>query len=194
MKIPRMTVITLGVADLARSTAFYRGIFSTPPVTQYEGVTFIPLPGVWLSLYPLEKLAEDIGTEITLPALQHGHHAVPSLTPLVQSARSEASGAYLAGRRGDEHHASAHPDHATGSPRLAAFRGFTLAYNARSKEEVMSIFARAAEAGAHIAKAPQDTFWGGYSGYFTDPDGNYWEVAWGPMFEFSEQGDLRFKA
>jgi catechol 2,3-dioxygenase-like lactoylglutathione lyase family enzyme len=145
MKIPRMTVITLGVSDLARSTAFYREIFSTPPVTENEGVTFIPLPGVWLSLYPLEKLAEDIGEEVKLPA-------------------------------------------------AGTFRGFTLAYNARSKDEIMGIFVRAADAGAHIAKAPQDTFWGGFSGYFTDPDGHYWEVAWGPMFDFSEHGDLRFKA
>ncbi|MBI3901566.1 MAG: VOC family protein [Nitrosomonadales bacterium] len=145
MKIPRMTVITLGVTDLAHATAFYREIFSTPPITQYEGVTFIPLPGVWLSLYPLEKLAEDIGEEVALPA----------------------------------------PN---------SFRGFTLAYNARSKEEIIDIFTHAAEAGAHIAKAPQDTFWGGYSGYFTDPDGYYWEVAWGPMFDFTEHGDLRFKA
>ncbi len=185
MKIPRMTVITLGVADLAHSTAFYREIFSTPPITQYEGVTFIPLPGVWLSLYPLEKLAEDIGTEVA--ALQPGHHADPSQPLLVQGAHSEATGTYIAGRRGSEHHAA----HAA---RHSAFRGFTLAYNARCKDEVTSIFARAAEAGAHIAKAPQDTFWGGYSGYFTDPDGNYWEVAWGPMFDFSEQGELRFKA
>ena len=145
MQIPRMTVITLGVADLACATAFYREIFSTSPITQYEGVTFIPLPGVWLSLYPLEKLAEDIGEEVKLPA----------------------------------------PD---------SFRGFTLSYNSRSKEDIISIFARVAEAGAHIAKAPQDTFWGGYSGYFTDPDGHYWEVAWGPMFEFTEHGDLCFKA
>jgi len=145
MTIPRMTVITLGVTDLARATAFYREIFSTPPDTGNEGVTFIPLPGVWLSLYPLEKLAEDIAEEVKLPA-------------------------------------------------PGTFRGFTLAYNARSKEEVVGICALAAEAGAHIAKAPQDTFWGGFSGYFTDPDGHYWEVAWGPMFDFSEHGDLRFKA
>lgn len=144
MKIPRMTVITLGVSDLARSTAFYREIFSTPPITEHEGVAFFPLPGVWLSLYPLDKLAEDIGQEVKLPA-------------------------------------------------PGSFRGFTLAYNARSKEEIMSIFAIAEEAGAHIAKVPQDTFWGGYSGYFTDPDGHYWEVAWGPMFDFTEHGDLRFK-
>jgi len=120
MTIPRMTVITLGVADLLRATDFYRKIFSTPPLTQYEGVTFIPLPGVWLSLYPLEKLAEDIGQTLTLPAAN-------------------------------------------------SFRGFTLAYNARSKAEITGIFSRAAAAGATITKVPQDTFWGGYSGYFQRP-------------------------
>lgn len=182
MKIPRMTVITLGVSDLAHSTAFYREIFSTQAVTQYEGVTFFPLPGVWLSLYPQEKLAEDIGIEATEPK----HHADTLQAPLVQGARSEATGAYVAGRHGITH-ATAHSGH-------PAFRGVTLAYNARSKEEITHIFARAAEAGAHIAKAPQDTFWGGYSGYFSDPDGHYWEVTWGPMFDFSEHGDLRFKA
>ncbi|MDO8989240.1 MAG: VOC family protein [Sideroxyarcus sp.] len=145
MKIPRMTVITLGVSDLARATAFYRETFSTPPITENAGVTFIPLPGVWLSLYPLDKLAEDLGETVTLPP-------------------------------------------------AGTFRGFTLAYNARSKEEITGIFTRAAKAGARIAKVPQDTFWGGYSGYFTDPDGHYWEVAWGPMFDFTENGDLRFKA
>jgi predicted lactoylglutathione lyase len=144
MKIPRMTVITLGVSDLARATAFYSEIFSTPPITQYDGVSFFPLPGVWLSLYPLQKLAEDLGETVPLPV--HG-----------------------------------------------TFRGFTLAYNACSKDEITHIFARAAEAGARIAKSPQETFWGGYSGYFSDPDGHYWEVAWGPMFDFTEHGDLRFK-
>jgi uncharacterized glyoxalase superfamily protein PhnB len=194
MKIPRMTVITLGVSDLARSTAFYREIFATPPITQYEGVTFFPLPGVWLSLYPLAKLAEDIGTEVTLSASQQAHHAVPSQPPLVQGARSEATGVYLAGRRGNEHHATLHSGQPAGTAQHPPFRGFTLAYNARSKDEITGIFARVAEAGAHIAKAPQDTFWGGYSGYFSDPDGHYWEVAWGPMFDFTEHGDLRFKA
>lgn len=191
MKIPRMNVITLGVSDLARATAFYREIFSTPPNTQFEGVTFIPLPGVWLSLYPLDKLAEDIGIEMTMPAPPPaGHQAEASQAPLIRGAHSEASGAYVAGRHGVTHHAPAHADH---SAFRAAFRGFTLAYNARSKEEITRIFARAAEIGARIAKAPQDTFWGGYNGYFSDPDGNYWEVAWGPMFDFDEHGDLKFK-
>jgi hypothetical protein len=42
-------------------------------------------------------------------------------------------------------------------------------------------------------KEPQDTFWGGFSGYFADLDGYYWEVTWGPMFEFSENGEIKFK-
>ncbi|CAK0775229.1 hypothetical protein CCP3SC1_790016 [Gammaproteobacteria bacterium] len=60
MKIPRMTVITLGVVDLVHTTAFYREIFSTPPITQYEGVTFIPLPGMWLALYPLDLIGNPL--------------------------------------------------------------------------------------------------------------------------------------
>ena len=44
-----------------------------------------------------------------------------------------------------------------------------------------------------IVKEPQDTFWGGFSGYFVDLDGYYWEVAWGPMFDFKENGELKFK-
>ena len=190
MKIPRMTVITLGVSNLARATSFYREIFSTPPITQYEGVAFFPLPGVWLSLYPLDKLAEDIGIEAAMPAPHQGHHADPLPAPLVQG---EATGAYLAGRRGSTRHTAPHSGHAAGTLSHSVFRGFTLAYNARSKDEITGIFARVAKAGAHIAKAPQDTFWGGYSGYFSDPDGHYWEVAWGPMFDFTEHGDLRFK-
>ena len=192
MKIPRMTVITLGVSDLARSTAFYREIFSTPPNTENDGVTFFQLPGAWLSLYPLDKLAEDIGLETGLLAPQQSRPGA-SPSPLVQGARSEAAGAYLAGRRGSDHYAGVHHCHPTDTTRQPVFRGFTLAYNARSKDEIVSIFARVAEAGAHIAKSPQDTFWGGYSGYFSDPDGHYWEVAWGPMFDFTEHGDLRFR-
>jgi catechol 2,3-dioxygenase-like lactoylglutathione lyase family enzyme len=73
------------------------------------------------------------------------------------------------------------------------FNGLTLAYNARSQEEVRSIFALAKTVGATIAKAPQETFWGGYSGYFQDPDGYYWEVVWGPMFDHAPDGSLLFR-
>jgi catechol 2,3-dioxygenase-like lactoylglutathione lyase family enzyme len=55
---------------------------------------------------------------------------------------------------------------------------FSLAHNVRSKSEVDAVMAQAAGAGARIIKAARDTFWGGYAGYFQDPDGHLWEVAW----------------
>ena len=55
---------------------------------------------------------------------------------------------------------------------------FSLAHNVRSKSEVDDVMAQAAAAGARIIKAAQETFWGGYAGYFQDPDGHLWEVAW----------------
>ena len=144
MKITRLTVVTLGVADLSKATKFYEDVLGTPPNTSYEGVIFIELPGTWLSLYPLENLAKDISAEVS------------------------------GSRKG--------------------FAGITLAHNARSREEVIAIMDRAQAAGARIMKEPQETFWGGFSGYFADPDGYYWEVVWGPMFAFTENGELRFKA
>lgn len=66
------------------------------------------------------------------------------------------------------------------------FAGITLAYNAKSREEVDSIIEIARKAGAKIVKEPQEVFWGGYHAYFADPDGYYWEVAWGPNFTFDK--------
>ena len=143
MKIPRVTVITLGVADLSKATIFYEKVLDTPPNRSYDGITFIELPGAWIALFPLENLAKDISPEV--PTSRSG------------------------------------------------FSGITLAQNAHSKDEVIAIIGRAKSAGARIMKEPQETPWGGFSGYFADLDGYYWEVAWGPMFEFSEHGELRFK-
>ena len=143
MKIPRVTIISLGVSDLNESTKFYKSVLGTSPNTSYDGVIFIELPGAWISLYPLENLAKDIS-----------------------------------------------PDIPTNQPE---FSGVTLAHNAQSREDVISIIERARSAGAHVVKEPQETFWGGFSGYFADPDGYYWEIAWGPMFEFTENGDMKFK-
>lgn len=70
------------------------------------------------------------------------------------------------------------------------FRGFTLAQNVRTKEEVAKILDIAQKAGGKIQKPAQDVFWGGHSGYFTDPDGNLWEVAWNPFFTLNEKGML----
>ncbi len=58
---------------------------------------------------------------------------------------------------------------------------FTLGHNVASRAEVDSVLQQAAHAGAWIVKAAQDTFWGGYAGYFQDPDGHLWEVAWNPQ-------------
>ena len=143
MKIPKVTILTLGIADLHKAMEFYGAVLGTPPNTSSDGITFIELPGTWLALYPFEKLAEDISSEV----------------PITRS----------------------------------GFSGVTLAHNARSKDEVIEIVKRAELAGVRIIKKPQDTFWGGFSGYFADLDGYYWEVAWGPMFEFTENGEMKFK-
>lgn len=78
-------------------------------------------------------------------------------------------------------------------PKGTAFSGFTLAYNAKSIEEVDGIFTKAKKAGGVIEKAPQRVFWGGYSGYFSDPDGYYWEVAYSEEWEFDENDMLIIK-
>lgn len=70
------------------------------------------------------------------------------------------------------------------------FGGITLAYNAKSKAEVCDVIELARKSGAKIVKEPQDVFWGGYHAYFSDPDGYYWEVAWGPNFTYDENDML----
>ena len=71
-----------------------------------------------------------------------------------------------------------------------AFRGVALAWNCRSESEVDAAIALARSAGGAIPKPPQKTFWGGYAGYFADPDGHLWEVAHNPGFPLSEDGRL----
>jgi len=68
------------------------------------------------------------------------------------------------------------------------FRGLTLGYCARSRDEVDAVLAKAKAAGAAIKVAPRDTFWGGYDGYFADPDGHLWEVLWNPALRIDAQG------
>jgi catechol 2,3-dioxygenase-like lactoylglutathione lyase family enzyme len=135
-------MITLGVSDLKKSTTFYESVLNVPSNTSYGEVVFFELPGVWLALYPLERLAGDID---------------PGISPI-----------------------------------RAPFSGITLAHNARSREDVVAAMERVRCAGGNVVKEPHDTFWGGFGGYFADPDGHYWELAWGPMFGFTENGDLKF--
>jgi hypothetical protein len=71
------------------------------------------------------------------------------------------------------------------------FVGFSLAYNAQSEAEVDEIIHDLKAKGVKILKEPQKVFWGGYSSYFADPDGNCWEVAYNPFFPFDENGNLK---
>jgi uncharacterized glyoxalase superfamily protein PhnB len=75
----------------------------------------------------------------------------------------------------------------------SGFSGITLAHNVKTKDEVIAVIERARAAGATVVKEPQDTFWGGFSGYFTDPDGYHWEVVGAPMFDFTDDGALLYK-
>ncbi len=143
MKIPRMSMITLGVADLDRATAFYEQVLATPPNKNHDGVRFIELPGVWLGLYPRADLAKDIAPD--MPSTRSG------------------------------------------------FAGFSLAHNATSETDVRAICERARASGANIVKEPQAAFWGGFHCYFADPDGFYWEIAYGEMFAFDEHGNMQWK-
>ena len=70
------------------------------------------------------------------------------------------------------------------------FSGVTLAHNTRSKEEVDALLQQAEAAGGTILKPAQDVFWGGYSGYFSGPDGHLWEIAYGDCWKFNDDGNL----
>ena len=126
---PRISMITLGVADLERSIEFYEKKLGFPRLESPPEVAFFTLNGTWLGLYGREALAEDAN--------------VPA----------EGSG----------------------------FNSFALAYNVTSETEVDETLAEAVAAGATLAKPAQKVFWGGYSGYFKDPDGHLWEVAHNPF-------------
>ncbi|HAX25245.1 MAG TPA: glyoxalase [Chloroflexi bacterium] len=135
----RISLITLGVDDLARARRFYEEGLGWTPHRKSEGdIVFYQLPGIALALYPRAALLDDA--------------TLPSDTP---------RGAVL-----------------------------SIAINARSKEEVDAIFAEVAAADARIVKPPEDVFWGGYSGYFSDPDGHLWEVAWNPGFAIAKDGTI----
>lgn len=73
-------------------------------------------------------------------------------------------------------------------PGRSGFGGITLAHNVYTREQVAQVLAQAEAAGGRIVKPAQDTFWGGHSGYFSDPDGYYWEVAWNPGLPLDANG------
>ncbi len=73
----------------------------------------------------------------------------------------------------------------------SSFCGFSLAWNATSEAHADEIMAHALACGATLAKKPQKVFWGGYSGYFKDPENNLWEVAYNPFFPFDENAHIK---
>ena len=127
---PRISMITLGVRNLAAAIEFYEHGLGLPRMESPPEVAFFTLNGTWLGLYGREALAED----------------------------------------------------ATVSPEGSGFESFALAHNVSSEKEVDEVVLQAVNAGASMAKQPQKAFRGGYSGYFKDPDGHLWEVAYNPHF------------
>lgn len=85
---------------------------------------------------------------------------------------------------------SALADDAGVSPEGSGFTGFTLAHNVDSKEAVTEVLNQAVAAGGTLVKAAEDVFWGGHRGYFADPDGFLWEVAWNPLWPLDPKGQL----
>ena len=78
---------------------------------------------------------------------------------------------------------------ATVSPEGSGFGGFTISHNVTSESEVDQLIGQAVSVGATLVKPPQKVFWGGYSGYFKDPDGHLWEVAYNPHFWVGPEDD-----
>ena len=76
----------------------------------------------------------------------------------------------------------------------SGFPGFTLAHNVDSESAVDSLLAEAVAAGATLKQPAGKVFWGGYRGYFADPDGFLWEVCWNPFFPLDEQGHVSLPA
>ena len=133
----RISLITLGVSDLARARRFYEALAWTTGAAPEDDVVFFRAGGAVLALWDRGRLAEDSGVE-------------------------DAGG----------------------------WGGVTLAYNVRSPAEVDAVIAEAEAAGATIPRRGAETFWGGYSGVFLDPDGHPWEVAHNPHWTLREDGSV----
>lgn len=133
-----ISVVTVGVQDLARSRAFYSRGLGWDPLLDFDEVVFYRAGfGLLFALWPVAELAADVGTAI-----------------------------------------------APGS-------SFSLGHNVASREEVDEVIERARAAGAAILKEPQDApLFGGYQGYFADPDGHLWDVVHNPGFSVAEDGTV----
>jgi len=134
----RVSLITLGVADVARSVAFYEGLgWEAGNDWRAQGVAFFQCGGMAVALWSRDELATD-------------------------STVADGGG----------------------------WGGVTLAYNVGSPAEVDDVLAEAEAAGATIGRPGAETFWGGYSGLFVDPDGHPWEVAHNPHWTIAADGSI----
>ena len=134
----RVSLITLGVDDVARARAFYEALGWTTASEPSSDVVFFQAGGMVVALWDRARLAED--TVVT-----------------------DTDG----------------------------WGGVTLAHNVRSPAEVDAVLAEAEAAGATIARSGAETFWGGYSGVFIDPDGHAWEIAHNPFWALGDDGSVR---
>jgi len=134
----RISLVTLGVRDLARSRAFYEALGFKASSASNPQITFFHCGAQSLAIFPWDSLACDA--------------EVP--------------------------------------PAGEGFRGVTLAHNVREKGDVDKVIAEAVAVGAREVKAAHDAHWGGRSGYFADPDGHLWEVAWNPFFPLAADGAM----
>ena len=134
----RLSLVTLGVADLDRAIAFYTALGWRTETPRSMDVAFFQAGGMVVALWGRAELAADSGVE---------------------------------------------------DP--GGWGGVTLAYNTRSPAEVDAVLREADAAGATIPRWGAETFWGGYSGVFVDPDGHPWEVAHNPRWTIAEDGSVR---
>ena len=133
----RVSVITLGVADLKRARRFYEALGWTTAAGEEDDVVFFQAGGLVVGLWGRDQLAED-------------------------SVVADSGG----------------------------WGGITLAHNVRSPAEVDAVLAEAEAAGATIGRPGAETFWGGYSGIFLDPDGHPWEIAHNPHWTLLADGSI----
>jgi uncharacterized protein len=134
----RISLVTLGVKDLAASRRFYVDGLGWKPSFENEEIIFFQAGGMIFALFLRDRLAADFDAD----------------------------------------------------PRTFGRAAMALAYNVRARNEVDPLLKRAEDAGATILKQAREASWGGYSGYFADPDGFAWEVAWNPHWQIAADGSV----
>ncbi len=134
----KLTLVTLGVADVAVSRRFYEGLGFLAAELDSEGVAFFDLNGLVLAVFGRDDLAEDANAKL---------------------------------ESGDQ-----------------GYSRISLAINLESEAAVDAAMAFAAQQGGRITQPARKVFWGGYAGYFADPDGFLWEIAYNPFWPLDEHG------